>query len=82
MRYFYKNDHTNNTSSSRSRSRSSINRNNKDDGEGVFMVQEGDLICVQGHYARHLSYDVVSKQQRENVVVEADVIGMLQPYNG
>ncbi|KAG5488150.1 hypothetical protein LSCM1_08219 [Leishmania martiniquensis] len=44
-----------------------------------FKVQEGDVLHVQGHYALHKSYDMVSKQSLENVVVEADAVGMLRP---
>ncbi|GET85434.1 hypothetical protein, conserved [Leishmania tarentolae] len=54
-----------------------------DDGAGsaplLFKVQEGDLLRVQGHYALHSSYDMISKQSVENVVLEADAVGMLRP---
>ncbi|KAG5512331.1 hypothetical protein JKF63_07856 [Porcisia hertigi] len=43
-----------------------------------FKVREGDVVRVQGHYALHKSYDMVSKQSIENVVVEADAVGMLR----
>lgn len=43
-----------------------------------FSVKEGDVLSVQGHYALHKSYDIVSKQGTENVVVEADAIGLLR----
>ncbi|CAG9567146.1 conserved hypothetical protein [Leishmania major strain Friedlin] len=45
----------------------------------LFKVQEGDLLRVQGHYALHSSYDMISKQSVENVVLEADAVGMLRP---
>ncbi|XQJ24209.1 hypothetical protein NXY56_000089 [Leishmania guyanensis] len=44
-----------------------------------FKVQEGDLLRVQGHYALHTSHDMVSKQSVENVVLEADAVGLLRP---
>ncbi|KAG5488301.1 hypothetical protein LSCM4_08379 [Leishmania orientalis] len=44
-----------------------------------FKVQEGDLLHVHGHYALHKSYDMVSKQSVESVVLEADAVGMLRP---
>ncbi|CBZ23063.1 uncharacterized protein [Leishmania mexicana MHOM/GT/2001/U1103] len=45
----------------------------------LFKVQEGDLLRVQGHYALHSTYDMISTQSVENVVLEADAVGMLRP---
>lgn len=46
--------------------------------DGLFAVREGDVVRVQGHYGLHNSYDMVSKLPVENVVVEADSIGLLR----
>ncbi|KPA73786.1 putative mitochondrial unspecified product [Leptomonas pyrrhocoris] len=43
----------------------------------LFAVDEGDVVRVQGHYGLHNSYDMVSKLPVENVVVEADFVGLL-----
>lgn len=49
-----------------------------DEARGLFSVKEGDLLRVQGHYGLHNSYDMISKLPVENVVVEADYIGLLR----
>lgn len=48
-----------------------------DEGEAPFVVNERDTLAVQGQYAMHKSFDMVSKQLVENVVVEASRIGLL-----
>ncbi|CAD2221237.1 hypothetical protein AGDE_14796 [Angomonas deanei] len=47
----------------------------------LYSVKEGDLLQVQGYYALHLSWDMVSKRAVENVVVEAEVIRVLHSDN-
>ncbi|KPI83423.1 hypothetical protein ABL78_7540 [Leptomonas seymouri] len=49
-----------------------------DRAAALFSVCEGDVVCVQGHYGLHNSYDMVSKRPVENAVIEADVVGLLR----
>ncbi|KAK7199339.1 hypothetical protein NESM_000906700 [Novymonas esmeraldas] len=45
---------------------------------GLYSVREGDVVHVHGHYALHSTYDMISKLSIENVVVEADAVGLLR----